>query len=183
MKHILFVTMLLFFISAFGQPNESLIGKRVVIFMTNGNEFNGVLETDDGREILLITEDIGPVYINKAEIRRIRLVSSINQIVEGEFRDVGPFTTRYCFTTNALGINKGENYTMVNLYGPEVHLALTDRFSIGLMTTWFGSPLILATKYTIPTRNEKWNFSVGNLLATSGYLQNFRGYGNLLFEN
>ncbi|MFM9006064.1 MAG: hypothetical protein ACKOSR_11265, partial [Flavobacteriales bacterium] len=83
MKHILFVTMLLFFMSAFGQPNESLIGKRVVIFMTNGNEFNGVLETDDGREILLITEDIGPVYINKAEILRIRVVSSINQIVEG----------------------------------------------------------------------------------------------------
>jgi hypothetical protein len=104
-------------------------------------------------------------------------------VVQGEFRDTGPFTTRYCFTTNALGINKGENYTMLNLYGPEVHFALTNRFSTGIMTTWIGSPLVLATKYSIPTKNEKINFSIGNLLATSGYIQTFRGYGDLLFGN
>jgi hypothetical protein len=183
MKQTFFVLLMLLVTVAMAQPTSDNLGKRVAVIMSNGNEYIGIITKDDGREIILNSESVGPIYLIKADIKSIRKIDSPKSVVQGEFRDIGPFTTRYCFTTNALGINKGENYTMLNLYGPEVHFALTDRFSTGIMTTWFGSPLVLATKFSIPTKNEKVNFSIGNLLATSGYIQSFRGYGDLLFGN
>ena len=168
---------------AVAQPADDTGKKRVAVIMTNGNEYIGTIAKDDGREILLNSESVGPIYLLKSDVRTIRDAESPKSVVQGEFRDTGPFTTRYCFTTNALGINKGENYTMLNLYGPEVHFALTDRFSMGVMSTWIGSPLVLASKLSIPTKNENVNFSLGNLLMTSGYIQSFRGYGDLLFGN
>lgn len=86
-------------------------------------------------------------------------------IVAGQYIQAGPFSTRYSFTTNALPIVKGENYALVNLYGPEVHFALSDQFSLGVMSTWIASPLILAAKYSLKTNNELLNFSVELLLA------------------
>jgi hypothetical protein len=156
---------------------------RVVVVLTNGNEYIGTISKDDGRELYLITDDMGGIYLSKTEIRSIKAITSEKQIVAGEFRNTGPFTTRYAFTTNALSINKGENYTMLNLYGPEMHMAVSNRLSVGIMSTWIGSPLILAVKYTFPTKNPNINFSLGNLAATSGYLQSFRGFGNLGFGN
>jgi hypothetical protein len=157
--------------------------KRVAVVLTNGNEYIGTIQSDDGREIKMNTESMGLMIIQKMDIRSMKTVESETQVVQGEFRNTGPFTTRYTFTTNALEIKKGENYTMLNLYGPEVHVALSNRFSLGLMTTWIGSPLILAAKFTIPTKNPNVNFSIGNLAATSGYIQSFRGYGDLAFAN
>jgi hypothetical protein len=157
--------------------------KRVAVVLTNGNEYIGTIQSDDGREVKMNTESMGLMIIQKMDIRSMKTVESEKQIVQGEFRNEGPFTTRYTFTTNALEIKKGENYAMLNLYGPEVHVALTNRFSLGVMTTWIGSPLALAAKFTIPTKNPNVNFSLGNLTATSGYIQSFRGFGNLAFAN
>ena len=156
---------------------------RVAITLSNGTEYIGTVTKDDGREVYLMTESIGGIYLLKTDIKSMKPVESEKQIVQGEFRDSSPFTTRYAFTTNALSINKGENYAMLNLYGPEIHMAVTNRLSIGVMSSWIGSPLILAAKFTIPTKNPNLNFSIGNLAATSGYIQSFRGYGDLAFAN
>ena len=178
MKTILIALLLTLSSALFAQEQN-----RVVVVLSNGNEYIGTIEKDDGREIYLMTINMGGVYLQKSDIRSVEPVESESQIVQGEFRNTGPFTTRYAFTTNALSINKGENYTMLNLYGPEMHMAVSNRLSVGIMSTWIGSPLILALKYTIPTKNPNVNFSLGNLAATSGYLQSFRGYGNLAFGN
>ncbi len=165
-------------ITTFGQE-KSLFA----IKLLNGNEYVGTIEKDDGREIFVMTQSIGGIYLLKADILSIKPINGETQVVQGEIRDTGPFTTRYAFTTNALSIKKGENYAMLNLYGPEIHMAVSNRLSVGLMSTWIGSPLVLALKYTIPTNRPNLNFSFGNLTATSGYLQSFRGFGNLAFAN
>lgn len=154
-----------------------------VITKTNGAEFIGKIISDDGREILILTEKLGKIYILKSDIKSIIKITDKSSIVRGEYHSEGPFTTRHAFTTNALPIKKGENYAMVNLYGPEIHFSLTDHFNIGIMTTWIASPLALAMKYTIPTKNPKLNFSLGTLLGTSGYLNNFSYFGGLHFAN
>ena len=145
----------------------------------NGVEYIGTIISDDGREVLLETENLGKIYIPKSEIKTITDVKDFKNIIHGEYRDSGPFTTRYAFTTNAHPILKGENYAMLNAYGPEIHFALVDNLSVGLMSTWIASPMILAVKYSLPTLNSDINFSIGSLFGTSGYLNSFRGYGGL----
>jgi len=154
-----------------------------VVTKHDGTEYIGKILSDDGREVLIETQVLGRIYIPKSEIRSIEKVKDPSSIVYGEYQSVGPFTTRYCFTTNALPIKKGENYAMINLYGPEVHFALSDHFSLGIMSTWIASPMVAAAKYSFATRKEKLNWSVGTLMGSSGYLNLFRGFGGLHFAN
>ena len=107
-----------------------------LVVKTDGMEYVGKILSDDGREILINTEALGKIYIPKSEIKLIKKIDNTNRIVHGEFRNTGPFTTRYSFTNNAHPVAKGENYALLNLYGPEVHFALSDNFSLGIMSTW-----------------------------------------------
>lgn len=164
----------------FSQEKIEKSDSLVVITMNNGEVRVGKILSDDGREIHFLTKEIGQIYIRKENIKSITPYEEDSfKLVGGEFVGSGPFTTRYYFTTNALPIKKRENYAMIHLYGPEVHFALSDRFSLGIMTTWLASPFILAAKYTIPTKNEKLNFGIGTMFGTSGYLNSFRGYGGM----
>ena len=122
------------------------------------------------------------------EIREIRFISELKQIPKTELPEdtlnsnVGresPFSTQYAFTHNALPIKKNEYYAKFNIWGPEVHFAVNDRLSIGVASTWIVSPLFVVGKFTIPTRYEKVNFSIGSMIGTSGYFNGFRGFGAL----
>ena len=157
--------------------------KRYVITRYDGVEYIGEILNDDSREILLRNEALGSIYIPKYEIKSIIEIVDEKMVFYDEYQPSGPFTTRYSFTTNALPIKKDENYGMINIYGPEAHLALTDNLNIGLMTTWIASPFILATKYSFKKEDSNVNYSFGSLLGTSGYLNGFRGYGGLQWLN
>jgi hypothetical protein len=163
-------------------PPDSLVQKKVVT-THKGQVYIGVILADDGREVLIETDKLGKIYITKSEISSIVDLKDEKDIKHGEFNATGPFTTRYAFTTNALPITKGENYALLNLYGPEVHFAVTDNLNIGIMSTWIASPFVFAAKYSHKTGNEKINLSAGALLGTSGYLASFRGVGGLYFGN
>ena len=145
----------------------------------DGTQYIAKILSDDGRELLLETEALGKIYIPKSEVKRISKIEDVGEIKDGEFREESPFTTRYAFTNNALPIKQRNHYAMVNLFGPEIHFAVSDRLNVGIMTTWVGSPIVAVGKYTIPTNNVKVNFSIGTMLGTSGYLNQFRGYGGL----
>lgn len=145
----------------------------------DGVKYIAKILSDDGRELLLETEALGKLYILKSEVKRISIVEDLGEIKNGELREDSPFSTRYAFTNNALPIKRNNHYAMVNLFGPEVHFAVNDRLNLGVMTTWLGSPLVAVGKYTIPTANEKVNFSIASMLGTSGYLNGFQGFGGL----
>ncbi len=177
-KAILLFIMLFFSGFASSQVNQTDTNT-YVIKKSNGAEYIGKIISDDGREVLIATKELGNIYIPKADITSIKVVDIEKEMVNNEYRGKGVFTTRYQFSTNAFPIEKDENYAMINLYGPEVHFALNKRISIGLMASWIASPLVLAVKYTIPTSNEKINFGFGTLLGTTGYLNQAKGFGGL----
>ena len=152
---------------------------KYLVVKNDGNEYVGLILSDDGREVLIQTTSLGKIYILKSDIKSIRPLDLVDDIKKGEFNSAGAFSTRYQFTTNCFPIKKGENYAMINLYGPEVHFAVHKDFSVGVMSTWIGSPLALALKYTRGTANPKINYGVGALIGTSGYLNSGRGFGGL----
>ncbi len=164
--------------------SDSIVSKQLYhITKFNNVEYVGEIVSDDGREVLIYTEKLGNIYIPKSEIKSIEVVKNEKSLLRGEYYDAGPFVTRYAFTTNALPIKKGSNYALINLYGPEAHFALSNNFSVGILTTWLASPFVGDFKYSIKTNNEKLNFSFGSLIGTSGYLNAFKGYMFLPFGN
>tara|TARA_B100001287_G_scaffold19152_1_gene14169 strand:- start:18 stop:1427 length:1410 start_codon:yes stop_codon:yes gene_type:complete len=155
--------------------NDTTKKELYLVRKTDGNELYGFILNDDGREILLETKTIGKVYINKSDIKEIIntkksvSVDAIDNESYTEFRDSGPFTTRYYFTNNALPVKKGEDYAMIHLYGPEIHFSLSDKLSLGVMTTWIASPIALAAKYSLYSKGEN-HIALGTILGSSGYL-------------
>lgn len=154
-----------------------------LIVKINNVEYVGYILNDDGREVLIDTKKLGKIYIPKTDIRSIEKIQDRSSVVRNEYFGVGPFTTRYIFTTNALPIRKGQNYARLNLYGPEVHFALSDNFSLGILTTWIVSPFVVSGKYSFTSKYPKLNFSVGTLLGSSGYINNMKSWGALHYGN
>lgn len=165
------------------QTDNSVTDSTVVITMNDGVVRIGVVINDDGREILFMDNKIGKIFLTKEKIQSMVPYSQSDESLgqgSDEFTGPeGPFTTRYYFTTNALPIKKGENYAMIHLYGPEVHFAVSERLSIGVMTTWIASPFVVVGKYSIPTKNEKINLGIGTMMGSSGYLNTFKGWGGM----
>jgi hypothetical protein len=180
MKNYILVALLAFSADfLWSQVNQADSSKQYVIVKQNGSEYIGSIISDDGREVLIQTSTLGKIYILKSDIKSITLIDKKDSIVNGEYRSSGPFSTRYAFTTNAHPIKKGENYSMINLFGPEVHFAVSNNFNIGLMSTWIASPIALAMKNTFKSSDSKINYSLGTLVGTSGYLNRFRSFGGL----
>ena len=163
------------------EPTDSSVVKieKYIVKKHDGTTYVGELLSDDGREVLINTKELGKIYIPKSDIASMKLFKEEESIAQRNYREAGPFITRYYFTNNALPIKKGDDYAMVHLYGPEVHFAVTEKFTVGVMATWIASPFGLAMKYTIPTKNEKLNFSIGTIMLSSGYLFQARGWGGL----
>lgn len=186
MKQVILLLGVLFTLSlgAHAQFEDDSTQKQLyLVTKTDGASFYGYILKDDGREILLQTKTIGKIYINKSNINQIKAVSESEIQVEqkgeySELRDEGPFTTRYYLNTNGLPIKKGENYAMIHLYGPEVHFAVSDNLSLGVMASWIASPIAVAGKYSFDSETNT-HFALGTILGSSGFLGQSRGVGGL----
>ena len=172
--------LIVFQISITAQIGDSTDSKKLVLITkNNGGEFIGEIISDDGREILLMTTTIGKIYINKSDISGITSVDEKSTTkIGGEFRAEGPFTTRYFFTNNSLPLKKNEHYAMIQLYGPEVHFSVSDKLSLGVMASWIASPIALASKLCLYSKNNI-HISLGNILGNSGYIEQGKVFGGL----
>ena len=159
--------------------------KEIVLTKNDGTEYIGVILEQDDREVLLLTKTIGKVYVPKHEIQ------SIEEIKEEDFREgvyLGNnlFSTRYFLTTNGLPMKKGDSYALIQLFGPEFQIALNEHFTVGVITTWLGMPLIGSVKYSV-SAGENVHFAVGSLVGTGTWLSlgsvGAIGYGSLTFGN
>ncbi len=149
----------------------------------NKTEYICEILSDDGREVLILTDKLGKIYIPKSDISTIEKITDKKSVVRGEYYEAGPFTTRYSFTTNGFPLKKGANYAILSLSGPEVHFAVSDNLSVGIMSTWIASPYIVVLKHSFKSTNENVHYAVGTMLGTSGYLWNFDYYGGLPFAS
>lgn len=157
---------------------QSQVRKLFIVIKNDGTEFIGYLVSQDERDVVLDTENIGRVAIPMHEIREIK------EVDHGDLRDgvyIGNpiFSSRYFLTTNGLSMKKGENYALISLYGPEAHFSLADNFTLGGITTWIGVPLVVSLKYSIHV-NDNLHFGVGALAGTLSWYD-FGSVGGLAY--
>lgn len=142
--------------------------KVFVIVKHDGARFYGHILSQDAREVLIETEEIGQVYIPRHEIREIREVASRELDERGVYVPGEVFSTRYFITTNGLPVQKGENYILWNLFGPDFQFGVSENLGLGVMTSWIGYPIVGTAKYSIPLKDD-WNLGLGILLGTGSW--------------
>ncbi len=157
--------------------------KEIVLTKNDGTEYIGVILEQDDREVLLLTKTIGKLYIPKHEIQSIDEISE-EDFREGVYLGNNLFSTRYFLTTNGLPMKKGDSYALIQLFGPEFQVALSEHLTVGVITSWLGMPLIGSLKYSV-SASDKVHFGVGTLLGTGTWLSlgsvGAIGYGSLTF--
>ncbi|TVQ91819.1 MAG: hypothetical protein EA393_04400 [Bacteroidetes bacterium] len=164
---------LFFFISltpsiAQESPEEQEPPTIQIIIKNDGSRFVGEIISQDAREVLIRTEELGEVYIPRHEIRQIREATAEDLIKPGEFTPAEIFATRYFITTNGLPVEKGETYMLMSLLGPDFQFGVGDNFGMGVLTTWIGTPIIGSMKYSIPISRE-FSAGVGLLVGTGSW--------------
>ncbi|MEL6651951.1 MAG: hypothetical protein AAFQ87_14210 [Bacteroidota bacterium] len=139
-----------------------------LIITHDGVEFIGqVLEITPER-VLLITDESYEISIPRHEIKSVEVIDP-KQAVGGKYVGEDAFSTRYFFSTNGLALKKGDHYAMLNYYGPEVHFALTDHLSVGVMSTWVAAPIVGSAKFSFPLA-KKLNLGVGVLAGSLSWI-------------
>ena len=136
------------------QTNTGEEKELMKVTMLNGEVHLGYILSDDSREILIQTKNVGKLFLQKVKIESIIAFDddeSEKAAVEEEQADKNPagYTARYQLSPNALPLKKGTGYTAVNLYGPELHYTVLDNFTINLATSWIASPFTVSLKYTL----------------------------------
>ena len=135
---------------------------------TDGGEIFGKILSQDAREILVLTKDNRKIYIPQHTIKEIVLINSNNFNQQGDFVGEDKFSTRYFITTNGLPIKKGENYVQWNLFGPDFQFGIGKNLGVGLMTSWFGIPIIGTIKKSWEL-GDKTQVAIGGLFGTGSW--------------
>jgi hypothetical protein len=128
----------------------------------------GYIIKQDEREILFLTNDNRRIIIPQYVVKKIEVVKKEDFNIAGQFVGEDRFATRYFITTNGLPIKKGENYIQWNLFGPDIQFAVGDNFGLGLMTSWFATPIVATAKYSLQL-GPKSQMAIGALLGTSSW--------------
>ena len=138
--------------------------KTYVITKNDGTEYYGLIISQDEREVLLETKEIGRLYIPKHEIKSIRELTA-SDLKSGTLIGNNMFATRYFLTTNGLRMKKGDCYALFNWWGPDIQYGVTDGLTVGAMSTWLAVPIVLTVKTTF-SANENLHFGLGLLAGT-----------------
>lgn len=142
--------------------------KIFVVVKNDGSRFVGEILSQDAREVLIKTEDLGEIYIPRHEIKEIREAIGDDLKKPGEFIPAEIFATRYFITTNGLPVEKGETYMLMSLLGPDFQFGVGENVGLGILTTWIGTPLIGSVKYSIPV-TENFSTGLGLLVGTGSW--------------
>lgn len=138
------------------------------IHTDNGKDFIGYIIKKDPREILIKLTDNREIYIPQLSVEKIEKVDMSSFNANGDFVGEDKFATRYFITTNGLPLKKGEHYVQWNLFGPDFQFSLGNNFGVGVMTSWFGIPIIGTIKKSYQI-NENTHFAIGGLVGTGSW--------------
>jgi hypothetical protein len=141
-------------------------GKPYVIVTNDGTEYIGEIVGDNDREVLIVTKNMGKLYIPKYSIKTIELLEKDN-FENGEFIDENNHKNYYLAATNALPFKKGEmRLSMYYIFGLSGSYAISENVSVGLHTTIIGAPMGISLKTSFMVSDNNYvgtDIHVGSL--------------------
>lgn len=152
----------------------------------DGNTFTGKILAEDNETLVLNTEKLGEITIQKADIRSRDLVQTYMK-KDGQLWLPNPQSTRHFWSPNGYGLDKGTGYyqNIWVLYN-QVSYGITDNFSMGVGTVPLflfagtSTPVWILPKFSFPVVKDKLNIGTGGLFAT--VLGEATGVFGLLYE-
>ena len=142
------------------------------IMTIDGNEFIGTIVEQDAQKIVMKTENLGVITIQKIDIRAINLIEP-EKIKDGAYWQDYLQSTRLFWMPNGYGLKKGEAYYQnVWVFFNQFSVGITDNILIGggliplFLFAGTPTPMWITPKVSFPIVKEKVNVGIGGLFAT-----------------
>ena len=143
-----------------------------VVKTNDDNEYVGSILSQNADVIVLKTEALGEITIQRKNIKSIAAVGK-GQIVEGKYWFENPHTTRYFFQANGYGLRRGEGYYQNTwIFFNQVSYGITDNITLGagmvplFLFSGTSSPFWITPKVSVPIVKDKFNVSAGAFVGT-----------------
>jgi hypothetical protein len=143
-----------------------------LIETNDGNQYIGVILEKNSESVTLKTEQLGEIKIRINDILRISPIKK-ERMVGSEYWFENPQATRYFWSPNGYGLNKGEGYYQnVWIFFNQFAYGITNNFSVGagfVPLFLFGgapTPVWITPKISVPLVKDKFNLGAGALLGT-----------------
>jgi hypothetical protein len=144
----------------------------IQIETSDGNKFYGRIIHEDNEKLTLKVEGLGEVSLLKENIRLRKVIES-GRIKEGKVWFENPQASRYFWSPNGYGLNKGEGYYQnIWVLWNQVAYGITDNFSVGggiIPLFLFGgtpTPVFFTPKISLPVKKDQFNIGAGALIGT-----------------
>ncbi len=169
----IFTIFLLVSLSFKGYGQESPDTTRVYRIETrDGNIYTGHILKEDSSGVILKTEKLGELTIQRGDIRSKTELED-TQKKGDEYWLPNPQSSRYFWAPNGYGLKKNEGwYQNIWIFYNQYSYGFTDNFScgVGLIPLFlFGgtsTPVWIVPKFSIPVSKNRFNLGTGALLAT-----------------
>jgi len=152
---------------AFAQEEDPKVKSYAIYVVTknDGAKYVGKIIVNNSKEVIIVTDNLGEVAIPKHEIKNIEEVKDLNQVNYTDDISFNRGASRYLFSPNAIPLKKENNYIKL-YYGVigNAQFAITDRLSLGVITSYITVPVILSPKWSTKVSDNLY-LGVGGLLG------------------
>lgn len=159
------------------------VGSWVSVEKSDQGRYVGILLMANDTEVLLDSTAVGSVMIPRTLVRSISPAVKEQEKRASAARAM-PFSSRYFITTNGYPIGEDGSYILFTTFGPDFQFAPAENVSVGILTTYVGSPIIGSLKVTA-NLSENVNAAAGALIGWNGWIPEFiffaLPYGSLTF--
>ena len=138
----------------------------------DGNTYVGTIVSEDDQQIVLNTDELGQITIQRSKIKKMIEIDPARLKGDGEYWFENPHSTRYLFSTSAIGLKSGEGYYQNTwIFFNNVNYGFSDNFSLGaglIPTFLFGggaTPVWLLPKVSIPLATDNLYVAAGGMFG------------------
>lgn len=127
----------------------------------------GRIISSDAREVVIATTS-GRLYVPKHEIRRIGAPAGIStRAILADEAGRSPFGSYYGFTQGALPHERDQGHLQITPFSTNFELYLSDRLSVGLLSSVIAAPIIGRANYTFSSSDDL-HISAGGFIGWGG---------------
>jgi hypothetical protein len=155
-------------VSAFAQDEkwtDTLATKNIE--RHNASVLRGRILAMDARELTVLLADGTRLVLPKHLVRSISSVDGASAPTVGGDEVVN--TAMYVLTSGAMPMPKTSSTLQFNVAGMALEAFPTERFSVGLLASWFSAPVVATAMHRMPLSDNLW-LGVGGIVGWGGSL-------------
>lgn len=133
----------------------------------DGSIISGRIVSVNARELTVVLTDQTRLVLPK---HLVRSISTVSEQPATDMSSTGAVqTATYVLTSSALPMPKGTSTLQFNVAGMALEAFPSERFSVGLLASWFSAPIVATAMYRMPLGDNLW-LGAGGIVGWGGSL-------------